>query len=168
MIPHGDSEFYLCPMLVTRQKNIFLKKTDVRIWGLPGREILLEYKIWSVKTKHTKCNSQHSKIGWISWWQHKHQELIPQACFLLHSWTRLLFFCYCNYLTHPEKLWFIKINLCLFTLLFETHQPGFIKISFMLEVWRAWKMLFRNSPCCLPYPILWYYFGEFGIGSYPD
>ena len=28
MIPHGDSEFFLCPTLVTRRKNIFLK-TDV-------------------------------------------------------------------------------------------------------------------------------------------
>ena len=25
----GDSEFFLCPTLVTRRKNIFLKKSDV-------------------------------------------------------------------------------------------------------------------------------------------
>ena len=26
-IPHGDSEFFLCPMLVTRRKNIFLNSS---------------------------------------------------------------------------------------------------------------------------------------------
>ena len=164
----GTQNFFFVPCSWQDKKTSFLRKLMFAFKGYLVEKFTIIYKIWSVKTKHTKCNSQHSKIGWISWWQHKHQELIPQAWFLLHSWTRLLFFCYCNYLTHPEKLWFIKINLCLFTLLFETHQPGFIKISFMLEVWRAWKMLFRNSPCCLPYPILWYYFGEFGIGSYPN
>ena len=164
----GTQNFFFVPCSWQDKKTSFLRKLMFAFKGYLVEKFTIIYKIWSVKTKHTKCNSQHSKIGWISWWQHKHQELIPQAWFLLHSWTRILFFCYCDYFTHPEKLWFIKINLCLFTLLFETHQPGFIKISFMLEVWRAWKMLFRNSPCCLPYPILWYYFGEFGIGSYPN
>ena len=164
----GTQNFFFVPCSWQDKKTSFLRKLMFAFKGYLVEKFTIIYKIWSVKTKHTKCNSQHSKIGWISWWQHKHQELIPQAWFLLHSWTRIFFFCYCDYFTHPEKLWFIKINLCLFTLLFETHQPGFIKISFMLEVWRAWKMLFRNSPCCLPCPILWYYFGEFGIGSCPN
>ena len=164
----GTQNFFFVPCSWQDKKTSFLRKLMFAFKGYLVEKFTIIYKIWSVKTKHTKCNSQHSKIGWISWWQHKHQELIPQAWFLLHSWTRLLFFCYCNYFTHSEKLWFIKINLCLFTLLFETHQPGFIKISFMLEVWRAWKMPFRNSSYGLPYPFLWYYFGEFVIGSYPN
>ena len=59
-IPHGDSEFFLCPTFVTRRKNIFL--TFFIFWQRQVSVILL-FSINSILSRNT-CNNRIDPRDW--------------------------------------------------------------------------------------------------------